>query len=248
MFEQWKREELSGIQREFGKARTVSLILTVIFGFNALWMLILLLDGGGVAQVVGMVFHLAGAAVVWNIGNYKRRVVRPLLAAVEELLPTPGQREEFAGQMACAICLTAPPQPQGRGQSLWVSPGYCYCRRPGKERIWRSRELTRVRAAQERYTVGRGHVRTSYVLRLFAQGEKSVWQGCFRSGEELYQALAALTAHLPENVKVDDDIAFRKTEAGAEVTRKERKKEGIQILVMLVVLLALAFLMRKYIL
>ena len=89
--------------------------------------------------------------------------------------------------------------------------------------------------------MGRGHVRAFYGPYLFTQEEKLAWNGCFRTEEEAYRILETLRPYLPANLKVDDQIAYGKTEEGRKANRRS---ELIQILLAAVIVAVLAVIAR----
>lgn len=242
VFEQWRERELAAIREQYGKARLFTYAIAAFMGLSALGSVVMLLDGGGAAQGVALLFQLAILAAAWALGDYKRRFIKPLLASVEEVLPTQGEREEFARQMEGALRVVCPPGPQVKACPLWMGADYSYYRRPGKSRVWKNRDIRRARLARESYTVGRGHVRTCYGLYLFEEGERSVWNGCFRTEEEAYGTLETMRGHLPANLEVDDRIAYGKTEEGR---RADRRSELIQLIVMALVIAVLVLIVKR---
>lgn len=241
MFEQWKERELAAIREQYGKIRIFTYAIAAFMGLSALGSVVMLLDGGGAVQGVALLFQLAILAAAWAMGDYKRRLIRPLLASVEETLPTQGEREEFARQMEGAVEVVCQPGPQVKACPLWMGADHSYYRRPGKSRVWKNRSIRRAKLARESYTVGRGHVRTCYGLYLFGEGEKPVWNGCFRSEEEAYGTLETMRPHLPANLEVDDRIAYGKTEEGRKANRRA---ELIQILLAALLVAALVVIVK----
>ena len=221
MFEQWKEGELASIKSEFGKVRLFTGAIAAFMVLSALGSVVMLLDGGGAAQILALVFQLAIAAFAWTMGDYKKRFVKPLLVSVEEVLPTQGEREEFARQMDKAVQILYQPNPQVKACPLWMGPDYAYFRCPRRSRIWKNRDLRRAKMAQETYTVGRGHVRSCCSLSLFTSEEKPIWKGYFRGEGEVYPAWELLRPNLPSNLELDDQIAYGKTEEGRKASRKE---------------------------
>lgn len=227
MFEQWKEKEIAAIKGQYGKIRLFTYAIVAFMGLSALGSVVMLLDGGGAVQVVAVLFQIAILAAAWAMGDYKRQYIGPLLSAVEEALPTQGEREEFARQMEEAVEILCPPGPQVKPCPLWVGTDYAYYRRARKSRIWKNRSIQRAKIARESYTVGRGHVRSYYGLYLFTLEEKPIWNSCFHTEEEAYRVLKALRSHLPANLELDDQIAYGKTEEGRKANRRS---ELIQIL------------------
>ena len=239
MVEQWKEQEFSAIKVQYGKVRLFTCAIAAYMVLSALGSVVMLLDGGGAVQVLALVFQLAIAAFVWTLGNYKKRFVKPLLDSVEEVLPTQGEREEFARQMGQAVELSCPPGPQVKTCPLWAGEDYSYYRCPRKSRVWKNREIRRAKLAKETYTVGRGHVRSCYGLYLFAQEEKPVWNGCFRTEEEAYRVLELLRTKLPSNLEIDDQIAYGKTEEGRKANRRSELIQMVVAFLLVAVLVVL---------
>lgn len=241
MFEQWRERELAAIREQYGKVRLFTYAIIAFMGLSALGSVVMLLDGGGAVQGVALLFQLAILAAAWAMGDYKRRFIKPLLSSVEETLPTQGEREEFARQMEGAVEVVCQPGPQVKACPLWMGADHSYYRRPGKSRVWKNRSIRRAKLARESYTVGRGHVRTCYGLYLFGEGEKPVWNGCFRSEEEAYGTLETMRSRLPADLEVDDQIAYVKTEEGRKANRRA---ELIQILLAALLVAALVVIVK----
>lgn len=241
MFEQWKEKELGLIRQQYGKIRLVTYVFMAILAFSLLTEVVLLLDGGGAMEVVVIVFDLVVMALIWYLGDYKRRFIKPLLASIEEDLPTPGEREEFARQMEGAVKLECPAAPQQRTCPTWLGSGYLYVRRPRKSQIVKTGSLGRARLSKVIYTVGRGHARTCYALELFQDGEKPAWSGVFYGEGEVYRALETVRASLPANLEVEDQIAYGKTEEGR---RQERRSNLIQFILAMLVVAGMCLLLK----
>lgn len=241
MFEQWKERELAAIKEQYGKIRVITLVLMGVMALSLPMELVMVLDGGGGLSVFSLVFTLAIMALIWNLGNYKKRFVKPLLAAVEESLPTQGERELFAQQMEGAQVVTYSPAPQVKPGRLLLGEDYCYFRQLGRVRILKNRELRRAKVAKESYTVGRGHMRTCYGLSLFGEEEKPAWSASFPTEEGAYQALELFRQKLPANLTVEDGIAYGKTEEGR---REERKSTLVQLVACAVMVAVLVVIVK----
>lgn len=241
MFEQWKEQELAEIKERFGKARLLTIGLMALVGFNMLGSVVMLLDGGGAMEAVVIFVQVVIMALIWKMGDYKSRFIKPLLASVEEVLPSQGEREEFARQMGQATEIACPPGPQVKPCPLWMGADYAYFRRPGKSRVWKNRNIRRARLTKESYTVGRGHVRSCYSLYLFAEEEKPLWNGCFRTEEEAYRVLGLLQANLPAGLELDDQIAYGKTEEGRKANRRS---ELLQLILAALLVAALVVIVK----
>lgn len=244
MFEQWKEKEIAAVREQYGKVRLFTCAITAFMGLSALGSLVMLLDGGGAVELVAMAFQLAIMAAAWFMGDYKRRFIKPMLASVEEVLLTQGEREEFARQMGQAVRLDCPPtSPQVKPCPLWMGADYAYYRCPGKSRIWKNRGIRRIKLAKESYIAGRSHTRVCYRLSLFAEEEKPAWNGCFRTEEEAYRALETVRVHLPSNPEVDDQVACGKTEEG----RREAYSTGLRDILMAALLVAVLYVVFRLI-
>lgn len=240
MFERWKERELADIKATFGKARTLTLALAGVVGVNMLGSVVMLLDGGGAAEALVILFQAAIIAMIWKMGDYKSRFVKPLMASIEETLPSQGEREVFAEQMASAQVRTYSPAPQIKPCRLLVGEDYLYLRQPGKSRVVKNRDVRRATLVKNTYTVGRYHPRTCYDLALYTTEEKPVWQASFPSEREAYEMLDGLKFKLPANLAVEDGIAYSKTPEGRKAEGKEVAKAmalaGVLVAVLLVVL------------
>ena len=84
MFEQWKEQELEEIKERFGKARLLTIGLMALVGFNMLGGVVMLLDGGGAMEAVVIFVQVVIMALIWKMGDYKSRFIKPLLASMEE--------------------------------------------------------------------------------------------------------------------------------------------------------------------
>ena len=241
MFEQWKEQELSAIKAQYGKAQLITIAVMVWMGFSVLTQLWMLLDGGGAMALVLTVFELGIMLLAWKLGDYKGRFVKPLLASVEETLPTQGEREAFAREMGEALELPCPAAAQGRAYSLFLGREYLYFRRPGKSRVLKSRTIRRMRLARETYTVGRGHLRTCYGVYLYQEGDKPVWSGVFPRETDAYKAAGNIEERLPSALEKEDGIAYGKTEEG----RREERQAGLRDILMAALLVGALYLLYR---
>lgn len=241
MFEQWKEKELSAIKAEYGKARIITIAVVIWMGLSALSQLWMLLDGGGVLQLVAMAIEVAVMILAWKLGDYKGRFVKPMLSSVEETLPAQTEREAFAQEMADALELQCPAAAQGKRYSLFMGREYFYFRRPGKSRVVKSRTIRRMRLDKETYTVGRGHVRTCYCVYLYQEGDKPVWRGVFLREEDAYEIAEQIGTRIPSAVEKEDGIAYGKTEEGR---RAERNANLRDLVLIALVIGALIFIMK----
>lgn len=241
MFEQWKEQELAQIKEQYGKARIITLAVVVLMALNLPMELGMLLDGGGGFGAVSLAVTLGIMALAWRLGDYKSRFVKPLLAAVEESLPTQGERERFAQQMGAATQIPYSPAPQTKPGLMLLGEDYCYFRQPRRVRILKNRELRRAELTRGTYTVGRGHIRICYDLSLFGEEEKPLWRASYPAEEEAYQTLELLRGKLPANLRVEDGIAYGKTEEGR---KKARRSEGLQILLCIAIVVVLVIIAK----
>ncbi len=207
MFEAWLKQEKETIRERFGKARILCIFLALLMVPMALLNLIMLLDGGGAPQLVAFLFMIVVMIVVLSLGNYKRRLIRPLMASVKKELSDQEEREVFAQQMSVAICITYQPLPQVKECEIMVAPLYCYMRQPGKSCIFKTGSIGRAELKKE--SVDRRTLRRFYTLSLYTADEekKPVWRGWFASAEELYQAYAHLKPLLPPQTLIQDNAA-----------------------------------------
>ncbi len=245
MFEQWKEQELAEIKERFGKARLLTIGLMALVGFNMLGGVVMLLDGGGAMEAVVIFVQVVIMALIWKMGDYKSRFIKPLLASVEEVLPSQGEREEFARQMGTAAKLPYSPAPQVKPCTLWLGEGYLYFRQPGKSRVVRNRDIRRATLAKNTYTVGRSHMRTCYDLALYTEGEKPVWKASFLNERAAYEMLERLKFKLPANLAVEDGIAYSKTPEGRKAEGKELAKAMALAVVLVAVLMVVLRLLRR---
>ncbi len=242
MFESWMEQEKSLIKEKSKVFRVMSVILVVFMIPLILSMLVSLLDGGGIMTAVVMIVQIGClVAAVFSL-SYKRRLIKPLLASVEKDLPTDTERQEFARQMQSAMLISYAPVPQGQLCEMQAGTDYCYFRQPFKSRIIRNRDIKKAVLEQYRYFVGRGHVRYSYVLKIFlAENEKApVFRAYFPTEDELYAIFSRLRGVLPEETAICDNVAYGKTEEGEKENRKKALIELIKVIVMLAILIALA--------
>lgn len=237
MFEQWKEKELAAIKKEYGAARIITLVAMVWLGFSVLTQLWMLLDGGGLVTAVVMVVELGIAAAVWKLGDYRGRIVKPMLSSAEETLTTQAEREAFAQEMEDALELKCPAAAQGKSYPLFLGREYLYFRRPGKSRILKSRSVRRMKLTQETYTVGRGHVRTCYGVYLYQEGDKPVWSGKFPQEADAYQVSEQIEAHIPSVVEKEDGIAYGKTEEGKREARNASLRDLLLVALVVGVLI-----------
>lgn len=242
MFKSWLEQEKSLIKEKSKMFRVMSVLLVVLMIPLILSSLVFLLDGGGIVLAVGMIVQVGClVAAVFSL-SYKRRLIKPLLVSVEKDLPTDAERQEFARQMQSAMLISYAPVPQGQLCEMQAAADYCYFQQPFKSRIIRNRDIKKAVLEQYRYFVGRGHVRYSYVLKIFlAENEKTpVWRAYFPTEDELYAIFSRLRGVLPEETAICDNVAYGKTEEGEKENRKKALIELIKVIVMLAILIALA--------
>ncbi|MEZ3426696.1 MAG: hypothetical protein K1W13_04760 [Lachnospiraceae bacterium] len=207
MFETWLRQEKETIKERFGKSRILCIFLALLMVPLALLNLIMLLDGGGAMQLGAFFFMIVVMLLILFLGNYKRRLVKPLMASVKKELSSEEERQEFARQMSAAVCITYQPLPQIKECEIMASPLYCYMRQPGKSRIFRTGSIRRAVLTKE--PADMRTFRRFYTLSLYtADKEKTpVWRGWFESAEELYQAYAHFKLFLPPQTLIEDNAA-----------------------------------------
>lgn len=87
MFETWLKQEKETIRERFGKSRIWCIFLALLMLPLALLNLIMLLDGGGVLQFGAFLFMIVVALLILFLGNYKRRLIKPLMASVKKNFP-----------------------------------------------------------------------------------------------------------------------------------------------------------------
>ncbi|MCM1183409.1 MAG: hypothetical protein NC337_08550 [Roseburia sp.] len=248
MFDAWLEQEEQTAKEKCRTARILRILWMVIMLPMALMQVILMLDGmGGELYILSIVFWIlliVGSWFIFSLGSHKKLFMKPLLASVERELPTDAEKQEFVRQMQSAGAgIAYAPVPQGKACDMRVAADYCYYREMRKSRIIRNREIKRVLLAPSTYTVGRGHQRSCYVLKLFtAEDEKNpAWKAYFVREDELYDAFGKLQEGLPQEVVVQDDVAYGKTEEG----EKEAKKKALFNLVMSVILVAIMIALIK---
>lgn len=207
MFETWLKQEKETIRERFGKSRIWCIFLALLMLPLALLNLIMLLDGGGVLQFGAFLFMIVVALLILFLGNYKRRLIKPLMASVKKELSSEEERQEFARQMSAAVCITYQPLPQVKECEIMAAPFYCYMRQPGKSRIFRTGSIHRVVLTRE--PVDMRTFRRFYTLSLYLADKetKPVWKGWFQSAEELYQAYAHFKLFLPPQTLILDNDA-----------------------------------------
>lgn len=241
MFEQWKEKELAAVKEQYGKLRMFTYAIMAFMGFSALGSVVMLLDGGGAIELVALAFQFVILAASWGMGDYKGRFIKPMLASVEEVLPTQGEREAFAREMMEAEELQCPVTAQGRSYPLFLGREYLYFRRPGKSRVVKSGSLRRIKLTDETYTVGRGHVRSCRGVYLYQEEDKPVWSGVFRTEEEAYRAMESIRGRISASLELDDRIAYGKTEEG----RREARGAGLRDILMTALLVAAMYVLYR---
>ncbi len=246
MFHSWLEQEKATIKSLFGKVRILCIFLAVMMGFIALPNLIILLDGGGVMPLCAVAFMIFVIIFALFMGDYKRRFIKPLLASIEQELPSEEAREEFARQMQTnAVCISYQPVPQTKFCDIMVAQDYCYMRQPGKSRIFKNNAIRKAMLLQENYAAGstrHPHFRLTYALELYAADneKKPVWKGYFKSDGELYQAFAHFKPLLPQDAVIQDNVAAGKTGSG----RKAPLWSNILAFVLILAMIILAWATR----
>ena len=240
MFEQWKEQELAQIKEQYGKARIITLAVVVLMALNLPMELGMLLDGGGGFGAVSLAVTLGVMVLAWRLGDYKSRFIKPLLAAVEESLPTQGERERFAQQMGAATQIPYSPAPQTKPGLMLLGEDYCYFRQPRRVRILKNRELRRAELTRGTYTVGRGHIRICYdllgLMSYLTAGEPEVRAWTIAKGTKAPQAAGKIHTDFErgfiraEVVSYDDLMACGSLPAAREkgLVRSEGKEYVMQ--------------------
>jgi len=220
MFNSWLEQEKTNIKSRYGKARILCIFLALMMVPYALLNLVMLLDGGGVMSFCAVIFCIFVIVIISFMGNYKKRFIKPLLASIEQELPSEEARQEFARQMLeNAACISYQPLPQTKSCDIMVAENYCYMRQPRASRIIKNREIRRVELLKENYAAGiagHPHFRLTYALALYTSDneQKPVWKGYFTSDRELYQAFAHFKPLLPQDTEIRDNVAAGKTGSG----------------------------------
>lgn len=210
MFESWLEQEKATIKSLFGNVRIFCVILAILMLPFALMQLVVLLDGGGTVSLCALIFCIFVIIFALSMSSYKKRFVKPLLASIQQELPTEEARREFAQQMQeQTASISYRPLPQTKSCDIIVAQDYCYMRQPRKSRILQNSRFRKVILSQEKYNVGyRGHIRWCYALALHtSDNEKPVWKGYFMSKEEVDQALLHIKAILPPEAVIQDQVA-----------------------------------------
>lgn len=210
MFESWLEQEKATIKSRFGNARIFCILLAILMIPFALMQLVMLLDGGGIGSLCALVFSIFVIVFALSMGNYKNRLMKPLLASIQQELPSEEERQKFAGQMlGQAFSISYQPLPQTKSCDILAAPDYCYMRQPRKARILHNNQIRKALLTQEDYNTGyRGHVRFCYALALYtADNESPVWKGYFMSKEEADQAFLRFKAILPPETIIQDQAA-----------------------------------------
>lgn len=210
MFETWLEQEKTAIKSLFGNARIFCVILAILMVPFALMQLVMLLDGGSMVSLCGLLFSIFVMIFALSMGSYKKRFVKPLLASIQQELPTNENRQEFARQMLNqAVRISYQPLPQVKSCDIMAAQDYCYIRQPRKSRILHNSLIHEVILSHEDYNVGtRGHVRWCYALALHTSAnEKPIWKGYFMSKEEADQAFTHFKAILPPETVFQDQAA-----------------------------------------
>lgn len=213
LYGRWLLEEEKQLKKKLLMPRLLVGVLTVPMIGSLVLMLILILDETGgryLFQVVAFLFCLFVVCFVWWFTDYWKQFLRPLMRSVSEQLPTPAEKEEFAGQLLKDGTGTFPYQasPQGAASNAWVAADYSYFRQFQKCRIIRNREISRVVLKKESYTIGlRSHFRPCFVMEAYIGGmEENIWRGYFLRQDQMYHALDVLKkGGIPEE-RVEDRV------------------------------------------
>ncbi len=208
MFDTWLKQEQAAIQSRFEKVRVLCILVTVFLVMSILTQVIFFLDGGGVKDLIPIIFYVIGIVFALSVSNYKKRFIKPFLASVRQELTTEEMQEAFAWQMKEAKCIIYQPLPGIKECELMAAADYCYMRQPRKCRIIQNCQLRRLVLSKEEYMVGRGHMRWCHGLALYASdNENPVWKGYFMRQEEAEQAFRFLQNILPPEAVVQDELS-----------------------------------------
>ena len=244
MFETWMRQEEAAIRAKYGKARLLTLLVTLLLVLQMLSSLVLLLDGGGLLEAGTLVFLIGVAWLVLSLGDYRKRFLKPLRASLQQELSTEAEREAFAQQMQSPQVIEFRTFPQGKTYLLKAGPDYCYTGQPRTCGIFRTCRVRRVLLEKEWYSSGTwGHVRTCWSLTLLEKAEKKpLWKGCFLQEAALYQARDRLCPLLGDRVEMVDQVEAGKTEKGRQAARRS----GMAALAFAAALLAALYLLTRF--
>ena len=202
-----------------------------------LMQLVMLLDSGNVGALCTLIFSILVMCIILNMGNYKKRFLKPLLASIPQELPTEESRQEFARQMQTqAVCISYQPRPQTKACEIMVATDYCYVRQPQKSRIFKNNQIRRAVLSKEDYTAGyRWHIRKCYAVALYCPDqEKPIWKGYFMNEAEAFQALMRFQSVLPPEA-VTENLA-------ANPPKTARWKTVLNVIIYFLFLAALIFL------
>ena len=209
MFDTWLKQEQAAIQSRFEKVRVLCILVTVFLVMSILTQVIFFLDGGGVKDLIPIIFYVIGIVFALSVSNYKKRFIKPFLASVRQELTTEEMQEAFVWQMKEeAKCIIYQPLPGIKECELMAAADYCYMRQPRKCRIIQNCQLRRLVLSKEEYMVGRGHMRWCHGLALYASDtDNPVWKGYFMRQEEAEQAFRFLQNILPPEAVVQDELS-----------------------------------------
>ncbi len=210
MFELWLEQEKATIKSRFKNVRIFCIFIAILLIPYVLMQLIMLLDGGGVGSFCVLMFLIFVMIFTLSMSSYKKRFIKPLLASIQQELPTEETRQKFAQQMQeQAVCISYQPLPQTKSCDIMVAEDYCYMRQPRKSRIIQNSQIQRAVLTQENYYVGnRGHMRWCYALTLYtSDNESPIWKGYFMNKEEVSQAFVQFQTILPPEAAVQDLVS-----------------------------------------
>ena len=211
LFGRWLLDEEKQLKKKLHMPRLLVGVLTVPMIGNMVLMLILILDETGgryLFQVVTFLFCLFVVCFVWWLTDYWKQFFCPLMRSVSGQLPTPMEKEEFAGQILKDGTGTFQYEggPRSAASTAWVTEGYSYFRQFRKCRIIRNRDIGRVVLRKDLYAMGLGaHFRVCFVMEAYINGtDQDVWRGYFHRQDEMYQALDVLKkGGIPEDTVED---------------------------------------------
>lgn len=214
MFESWLEQEKAGMKTGYRTVRIVSAVVALLAGPYMLFSLLVILRESVVGICAGVAVSLLFTGFVLSLGDYKRRFLKPLMAAIQQELPSGEAREEFARQMLTeAVHISCRPKPGIKYAYGGITAGksYCYVRQP-RVCIFRTIDICRAELIQEDSapgSIGRLHVSLSYALALYTaeNAQEPVWKGYFPDEGELYQVFARFRPLLPREAVIQDEIA-----------------------------------------
>lgn len=214
MFESWLEQEKASVKAGFRRVRIMNIVIILLLGPYMLFTIIATFGGSKMGVLAAVIVLLFFIFSMLFLSDYKKRFLKPLMALIQQELPTEAARQEFGGQMLTEVVqIFWQPQPRTKYKSgsIFVAKSYCYVRLP-KVGIIKNCEIRRAELFQEDYAAGSiGRLRPSlaYGLALYTveNEQKPVWKGYFTSEGELYQAFAHFRPLLPQETVIQDEVA-----------------------------------------